>query len=90
MNTATKVDSVPLAYFIHHSKINFTLAFNTLRENLGVQGFGGLGYPSVFDSQNALNSVFSSSRLLLCLFHLAQVFGKWQWALNNGISKVLF
>ncbi|KAJ8947638.1 hypothetical protein NQ314_008571 [Rhamnusium bicolor] len=52
---------------------------------------GGLGYPLLFmtddsaSERNALSSVYPSSRLLLCLFHLAQALWRWLWASENHI-----
>ncbi|KAJ8938235.1 hypothetical protein NQ314_011564 [Rhamnusium bicolor] len=93
MYAASKIGAIPLACMLHtaQTESNYTLAFSVLKEYLSTNGFGGLGYPLLFmtddsaSERNALSSIYPSSRLLLCLFHLAQALWRWLWASENHI-----
>ena len=93
--TASKIGALPLACILHpeQTEANYTLVFSMLKEALGIEGFGGFGYPLVLmtdDSKaerNALKIVFGNSTLLLCTFHLCQAFWRWLWDNTHEILK---
>lgn len=92
---ANKIGAIPLAIVLHtaQSESNYTLAFSAVKDALGINSFGGQGFPGIIftdDSiaeRNALKAVFPQSHLLLCTFHVCQAFWRWLWDSHNSIEK---
>jgi hypothetical protein len=92
---ASKVGGIPLGVIIHkHQTIHdYVNAFSLLKKCLGDIAFNGYLHPTVFmtdDSRaerQALATVFSESKLLLCAFHVCQALWRWLWESKHTIEK---
>lgn len=93
--TASKVGAIPLAVVLHTAQTegNYALAFAAVKKIFMKDGFSDQDFPRVFltdDSEaerNALKSVFPSSVLLLCTFHMCQAFWRWLWESKHNIAQ---
>ncbi|XP_077294084.1 uncharacterized protein LOC143916730 [Arctopsyche grandis] len=80
--------AVPLALLITEGQTaeEYTSVFTLLKKAIGEFGFGGLGSPYCFltDDSDAermsLGNVFPNAKLLLCIFHIGQSI--WRWLCN--------
>lgn len=91
--TASKIGALPVACILHtaQTESNYALAFSAAKETLE---FGGKAFsPQVImtdDSvaeRNALKSIFPTSTLLLCTFHICQAQWRWLWQSNHNVPK---
>ncbi|XP_077284171.1 uncharacterized protein LOC143909831 [Arctopsyche grandis] len=81
--------ATPLAVLISEGQTagEYTSLFSLLKEAIGEFGFGGLGSPHYFmtDDSNtertSLGNVFPNAKLLLCIFHIGQ--SVWRWLCNS-------
>ncbi|XP_041476647.1 uncharacterized protein LOC121424873 isoform X1 [Lytechinus variegatus] len=97
MLTHSCIGGIPLGVLVttSESEVVIKAALQLYTTLLSDDSFGGKGLqgPAVFMTddcaaeQHALQQMFPSSTILLCVFHVLQATWRWLWDAKNGVQK---